>query len=95
LFYKKNDYFSIGKHYVGDVFVTEAGFLEVAELNNIIILFPQVRPSLLFPTNPMGCWDWWGYTTKEFATKLGPQMSGVKKMIDTVRMINDAIVASV
>jgi hypothetical protein len=42
----------------------------------------------------MGCWDWWGYTTKNFATKLGPQMSGVMQMIDTVRMINKAIVAS-
>jgi hypothetical protein len=69
--------------------------LEVAERNNLIILFPQVVPSLISPTNPMGCWDWWGYNSKEFATKLGPQMYGVKKMIDTVRMLNKAIAASV
>jgi hypothetical protein len=81
---KKIHLFVLGKHYVGDVFVTKASDLEVAELNNIIILFPPVRPSLVFSTN----------TTKEFATKLGPQMLSVKKMIDTVRMINDAIVAS-
>ncbi len=56
--------------------------MEVAELNNLIILFPQVVPSVISPINPMGCWDWWGYTTKEFATKLSPQMLSVKKMID-------------
>ncbi|UJR13347.1 hypothetical protein I4U23_000365 [Adineta vaga] len=27
-----------GKHYVGDIFVTQSGYLEVAELNNVIIL---------------------------------------------------------
>jgi hypothetical protein len=84
-------YLFIGKHYVGDVIVRNAGFLEVAELNNVIILFPQVVPSLVSPINPMGCWDWWGYNSKEFATKLGPQMNSVKKMIDTVQMISKAI----
>ncbi|CAF2710932.1 unnamed protein product [Rotaria sp. Silwood2] len=84
-----------GKAYVDDVFVRKAGYLEVAELNNLIVIFPQVRSSLLFPMNPMGCWDWWGYTKNNFATKNGPQMSGVKKMIDTVRMINRAIAAAV
>jgi hypothetical protein len=69
-----------GKHYVGDVFVTKAGYLEVAELNNLIILFPQVRPSLLFPTNPMGCWDWWGYTGDDYATNLAPQMITINSM---------------
>jgi hypothetical protein len=65
--------------------------LEVAELNNIIILFPQVVPSVVSPINPIGCWDWWGYNTKNFATKLGPQMNSVKKMIDTLQMISIAI----
>jgi hypothetical protein len=93
-FTEKNDFFFIGKHYVGDIFVTKAGYLEVAELNNLIILFPQVVPSVISPINPIGCWDWWGYTTKEFATQLGPQMYSVKKMIDTVRLLNNAIAAS-
>ncbi|CAF1146030.1 unnamed protein product [Rotaria sp. Silwood1] len=84
-----------GKAYVDDVFVRKAGYLEVAELNNLIVIFPQVRSSLLFPLNPMGCWDWWGYTKNNFATKNGPQMAAVKTMIDTVRMINQAIVAAV
>jgi hypothetical protein len=83
-----------GKSVVGDVFVREAGYLEVAELNNIIVIFPQVRGSLVFPTNPMGCWDWWGYSSVSYATKSGPQMSGIKKMIDTLRMINAAFTAT-
>ena len=98
LFYfiiSKRNLFLIGKHYVGDVFATKAGFLEVAELNNLIIIFPQVRPSLVLPTNPMGCWDWWGYTTKDFANKFGPQMIGVKRMIETVQKLNNAIVNTV
>ena len=84
----------LGKAYVDDIFVRKAGYLEVAELNNLIVIFPQVRSSLLSPINPMGCWDWWGYTNKSFSTKTGPQMAGVKKMIDTVRMINEAIAAA-
>lgn len=71
----------------------ETGYLEVGEVNNIIILFPQIEPSIVSPTNPMGCWDWWGYTTKDFANKLGPQMYSVKAMIETVRLLNNAIAA--
>ncbi|CAF5017607.1 unnamed protein product [Rotaria sp. Silwood1] len=84
-----------GKHYVDDVFATKAGYLEVAELNNLIVVFPQVAPTMFLPTNPMGCWDWWGYSSLSFATKTAPQMASVKKMIDTVRLINQAMVASV
>ena len=76
---------------MGDVVVRKAEFLEVAELNNIIILFPQLVPSIVSPINPVGCWDWWGYNSKDFATKLGPQMYSVKKMIDTVQMLSNAI----
>lgn len=76
------------------MFVREAGYLEVAELNNIIVIFPQVRGSRVFPTNPMGCWDWWGYSSIYYATQSGPQMSGIKKMIDSLRMINAAFTAT-
>ena len=84
----------IGKSFVGDVFATKAGYLEVAELNDIIVIFPQVLRSLAFPTNPMGCWDWWGYSSVYYATQGAPQMSGIKKMIDTVRMINEVFVTT-
>jgi hypothetical protein len=67
--------------------------LEVAELNDIIVLFPQILQSSFSPQNPNGCFDWWGYGSVNYANKLGPQMSGIKKMIDTVRGINAASVA--
>ncbi|CAF3084771.1 unnamed protein product [Rotaria sp. Silwood2] len=76
-----------GKHAAGDVFATKAGYLEVAELNDIIMIFPQVRKSLMLPTNPMGCWDWWGYSEVYYATQKAPQMRGIKSMIDTVQTI--------
>ncbi|CAF3968254.1 unnamed protein product [Adineta steineri] len=82
-----------GKSFVGDVFAKKAGYLEVAELNDIIVLFPQILQSSLNPQNPNGCFDWWGYGSTNYANKLGPQMIGVKKMIDTVRGINTASVA--
>lgn len=43
---------------IGDVFVKNAGYLEVAESNDIILLFPQVVSTAL--SNPNGCFDWWG-----------------------------------
>ncbi|ODM95164.1 Poly(3-hydroxyalkanoate) depolymerase C [Orchesella cincta] len=47
----------------GDIFATGTGYREVAELNNIIILFPQTVNT---SKNPYGCWDWWGYTNDMF-----------------------------
>ena len=83
-----------GKAYVGDTFAVNAGYLEVAELNNIIVVIPQAQRSLVFPTNPMGCWDWWGYSSLFYATRGAPQMLAVKSMIDTVRLVNAAFVTA-
>ena len=44
---------------VGETFVRNTGYNEVGELNNIIIIYPQVTN---ITVNPMGCWDYWGYT---------------------------------
>lgn len=43
---------------IGDVFVRNAGYLEVAESNAIIVLFPQAVSTAV--SNPNGCFDWWG-----------------------------------
>ncbi|CAF4966563.1 unnamed protein product, partial [Rotaria socialis] len=43
------------------------------------------------PSNKDGCWDWWGYGSPNYANKLGAQMAGVKKMIDSLRAINAAL----
>ncbi|CAF1622229.1 unnamed protein product, partial [Didymodactylos carnosus] len=77
-----------GKERVGETVALHAGYNEVAELNNIIVIYPQVKKSLVFPINPQGCFDWWSYTNNNYANKLGPQMSAVKNIIDTVRAIH-------
>ena len=49
------------RFYIGDKYVQYAGYNEIGELNNIIIVYPQaVASSILLNLN--GCWDWWGYT---------------------------------
>ncbi|XP_041441948.1 uncharacterized protein LOC121401407 [Xenopus laevis] len=67
-----------GREAVGDKFVRNAGYNQVADLNNLIILYPQARSNAL---NPNGCWDWWGYTGIAYATKNSFQVSGVERML--------------
>jgi poly(3-hydroxybutyrate) depolymerase len=69
-----------GASFVGDAFVRRAGYLEVAEANRIVLLFPQVEPSYQ-PLNPYGCWDWWGYESEDYATRNGPQVRAVRAMV--------------
>jgi poly(3-hydroxybutyrate) depolymerase len=70
---------------VGDVYVTKAGYLEAAELNNIIVLFPQTVANSIVG-NPQGCWDWWGYLNNLFPAKEGNQILATYRMMD--RIIN-------
>ena len=69
-----------GASFVGDAFVRRGGYLEVAEANRIVLLFPQVETSFQ-PLNPNGCWDWWGYEGEDYATRGGPQVRAVRAMI--------------
>lgn len=62
-------------------FVKIGGFNELAELNNIIVLYPQTRPTI---PNPLGCFDAYGYTGPDYAIKKGPQIMAVKAMLDRV-----------
>lgn len=78
-----------GKWRIGDTFAKKTGYLEVAELNNIIIFFPQIMATHSNPSNSDGCWDWWGYTSSNYANHLGIQMIGIKKMIDSLISFND------
>lgn len=56
---------------LGDVFAASSGYLPWAEANGIVLAFPQVNPS---PRNPLGCWDWWGYSSDAFLDQDGTQM---------------------
>lgn len=57
------------------------------------MLFPQIIQTFVTPTNPEGCWDWWGYDGANYANKLGTQMAGVMQMVRSVRAISDALAA--
>lgn len=69
-----------GASFVDDRFVRLSGYLEIAETNRFVLLFPQVEPSFQ-PLNPNGCWDWWGYESEAYATQAGPQVRAVRGMI--------------
>ena len=59
---------------IGDTFIKESGFAEIADQNRLIILFPQTKPTA---ANPQGCWDWWGYTDLDYLGKDAPQIKAV------------------
>jgi len=71
---------------IGDRFITQAGYNEWAETNNLIVLYPQTRPSPILPYNPRACWDWWGYTNPLYATRnpVSRQIGVIKAMLDRV-----------
>ncbi|MEQ1694200.1 MAG: poly(3-hydroxybutyrate) depolymerase [Hyphomicrobiaceae bacterium] len=65
---------------VGDAFVSGTGFAAWADTNRIILLFPQVDADPF--VNPMGCWDWWGYTGFDYLTRNAPQVVAVHRMVE-------------
>jgi poly(3-hydroxybutyrate) depolymerase len=68
--------------YVGTTYVTNAGYNQWADTNNLIVLYPQTISSSGAPYNPNGCWDWWGYNESSYANKNGSQIRFVKAMLD-------------
>ena len=44
------------KEILGDIFAAKTGYNEVAAINNIIVLYPQVKHNVF--VNPRGCFDW-------------------------------------
>ena len=74
---------------IGDRFVREAGYNRWAESNRLIVLYPQTVPrygfsfgARNFVFNPRACWDWWGYTGAQYATKQGAQIRAVRAMVE-------------
>lgn len=72
---------------IGTTYIEQTGYMEAADANNIIVLYPQVKKSNFTPMNPRGCWDFWGYSTNNlppytYYRKDAPQMVAIKKMID-------------
>lgn len=68
--------------FIQDQYVRLAGYNEWAETNNMIVIYPQ--STKLGVANPDACWDWYGFTGQNYATKSGAQMIAIKNMIDQV-----------
>jgi len=69
---------------IGDQFVRRSGLNEWADTNNLIVLYPQIFPSLTEPVNGQGCWDWWGYDDADYPKKSGRQLLMTKRMVDRI-----------
>jgi poly(3-hydroxybutyrate) depolymerase len=65
--------------FVGEAFTRDSGFARWADTNDLIVLFPQTATT---PINPQGCWDWWGYTGRDYLTRNGPQIVAVQRMLE-------------
>jgi poly(3-hydroxybutyrate) depolymerase len=69
-------------------FIEGAGYNAWADSNRLIVLYPQTTPrsglasgSWTWVYNPKGCWDWWGYSGLDYATRDGVQIKAVQAMI--------------
>lgn len=69
---------------IGSDFIEHIALNEVAEANNFVVLYPQAIKSYFPIQNPEGCWDWWGYGSKDYANNKGPQMQTVKNIVDAL-----------
>ncbi len=67
---------------IGTELVEHSGFNRWAASSSIIVLYPQVQSSSLAPMNPLGCWDWWGYTDDDYLSRSAPQLSAVHGMVE-------------
>lgn len=66
---------------IGTDYVNNNGLNRWADTNQMIILYPQTKSSMMLPLNPQACWDWWGYTDDKYATNQGQQIRAVRNMI--------------
>jgi len=73
---------------VGLAYVSDTGINNWADTNQLVVLYPQTKASMLMPMNPQACWDWWGYTSKDYATKDGPQVKAVFNMLENINQIS-------
>ena len=50
----------------GNRYFMTTGYNEIADSNNLIVLYPQAQGTDdSVAQNPDGCWDWWGYTSSD------------------------------
>lgn len=63
-----------GREYIGDTYAKHSGFNRF----DVIVIYPYVKSSFF---NPNGCWDWWGYTNKDYGTRYGVQIQFILNII--------------
>lgn len=71
---------------IGEAFVRDGGYGRAADRHGVVVLFPQVAASYLAPFNPKGCWDWWGYTGKDYLSRRGSQLAAVHAMASALAL---------
>jgi poly(3-hydroxybutyrate) depolymerase len=57
---------------VGEAFVRGAGLNRWADVYGVAVLYPQIRSGVA--ANPKACWDWFGYSGANYATRNGVQL---------------------
>lgn len=71
----------------GNRYITTTGYAQMADANNLIILFPQAAGrDDNHAQNPDGCWDWWGYssanpTAPDYYSKQALQIKAIHAML--------------
>lgn len=66
-------------------FVLDSGYIDYAEENDLMILFPQTWiTENNFPYNPNGCWDWFGWTGENYATNVGSEPKWLMDFIHSI-----------
>jgi len=70
-----------GIGFIGRTFARQAGYNRWADANRVVVLYPQAAKSLFWPVNPRGCWDWWGYSGTNYASRDGLQLKAVNRML--------------
>lgn len=74
----------------GNRYITTTGYNEIAESNNIIVLYPQATGEDGEDVqNPDGCWDWWGYTSQnaskpDYYSKNAIQIRAIHGMLERI-----------
>lgn len=76
-----------GASRVGEKFYNGTGYNEYADTNRMIVLYPQASISNGIPPNPLGCWDYWGYSSDNqneltYYNRAAPQMTAVLAMLE-------------
>lgn len=71
--------------FIGKDFINNSGFMDWADKNKLIILFPQTQKTL---KNPFACWDWVGIYDKNSETRESKLMQALIAMIFSLQSKN-------